>query len=178
MATTNSWSTGSITKLKTLLERGLSTAEIGKRLGFTKNAVVGKINRLGLNAGKEKQSAAKKPAGKAAVKPAAKPVKKAPLAKPAAQKAPVKKPEVKSAKPTKPAPVPKGKSGESKQNAERIIRHSDALMALRADQCRWPLGDPDADSFRFCGEKCFAGKPYCFEHCKVAYQFSQPTRRR
>jgi GcrA cell cycle regulator len=65
MATTNSWSPSTITKLKSLLERGLSTSEIGKKLGFTKNAVVGKINRLGLNNTTKKAPAKKAPAKKA-----------------------------------------------------------------------------------------------------------------
>jgi GcrA cell cycle regulator len=138
-----------IAKLKSLMDKGLSTSEIGKRLGFTKNAVVGKINRLGLNA-KPKPPAAKQ-------------------AKPAAKSAP------KKAAPS-PAAAPKN-SAESKIKAGRIIQHSAALMALRPDQCRWPTGNPDADDFSFCGEKCFAGKPYCFEHCKVAYQFAPAKKK-
>ena len=58
MVTTNSWSAATIAKLKNLFDRGLSTAEIGRRLGFTKNAIVGKINRLGLNADAKKKPAA------------------------------------------------------------------------------------------------------------------------
>jgi GcrA cell cycle regulator len=150
MATTNSWSDASISKLKALFKKGISTAEIGKRLGFTKNAVVGKINRLKLNKGEERKSVPKK----------------APKIRP--------KPEPKPKK-----PVDKKKSGsDAKQKTERIIQQSAALMSLRADQCRWPMGDPDSDDFKFCGEKCFAGKPYCFEHCKVAYQFTQPVKKK
>lgn len=148
MATTNSWSTATIAKLKGLLDKGLSTAEIGKRLGFTKNAIVGKINRLKLNV---------KPAGTTA------------KSKPKHPK-PIKKTVAKE--------TPKKSSAESKQKIERIIQHSAALMALRPDQCRWPIGDPDSDDFHFCGEKCFVGKPYCFEHCKAAYQFTQPIKKK
>ena len=179
MATTNSWSSATISKLKTLFERGMSTAEIGKRLGFTKNAVVGKINRLKLNFGKSAKSA----------KPKAKVAAKKPAAKKPASKAPVKVPAKKSSAPAPKSfgrkaagPAARAKdlkaSKDSKLKTERIIQHSAALMALRADQCRWPVGDPDSGDFRFCGEKCFVGKPYCFEHCKVAYQFTQPAKKR
>jgi GcrA cell cycle regulator len=35
--------------------------------------------------------------------------------------------------------------------------------------CCWPLGDPGAPDFRFCGGEAVAGKPYCAEHAAVAY---------
>lgn len=164
MATVNSWSSATIAKLKLLFERGLSTAEIGKRLGFTKNAIVGKINRLKLNT-----RAVKSKAGAKAVKK-----------KVAVKKAAVKK-AVKSVRPARSQKVKKDRkktAAESKHKIERIIQHSAALMSLRADQCRWPLGDPDSDNFRFCAEKCLVGKPYCFEHCKLAYQFTAPVRKK
>jgi GcrA cell cycle regulator len=164
MATTNSWSAGMIAKLKSLFEKGLSTSEIGKRLGLTKNAVVGKINRLGLNMAGASSSA--KTAAKKAKKAAA-PVRPSKVVKkPAGVKKSASKKE-----------IAKNRT-ESRRKTERIIQHSAQLMALRADQCRWPVGDPDSDDFHFCGEKCFTGKPYCFEHCKVAYQFSAPARKK
>jgi GcrA cell cycle regulator len=154
MATTNSWSAGTIAKLKSLFDKGLSTSEIGKKLGFTKNAIVGKINRLGLN-NVQKKSAAKKAAMSA-------------------------KPKKAAAKITKSAPKKESFRArcESKHQTERTIRHSSQLMALKSDQCRWPVGDPDSDNFHFCGEKCFTGKPYCFEHCKVAYQFATSAKKK
>jgi GcrA cell cycle regulator len=165
MATTNSWSPSTITKLKSLLERGLSTSEIGKKLGFTKNAVVGKINRLGLN-NTTKKAPEKKPA-----KTLKAPAK---VQKPAKQvKAPVK-----AQKPARDKKVESHVRAESKKKTEKSIQNFVALMELRQDQCRWPIGSPDSDDFRFCGEKCFSGKPYCFEHCKVAYQFTPPAKKR
>jgi len=55
---------------------------------------------------------------------------------------------------------------------QRIIQHSLELASLRPDQCRWPIGDPDSEKFHFCGATVFVGKPYCYEHCKQAYQFA------
>lgn len=43
------WTPEQITQLMALWNDGLSTAEIGKRLGISKNAVVGKAHRLHLN---------------------------------------------------------------------------------------------------------------------------------
>ena len=156
MATNNSWSAATIAKLRLLFERGLSTAEIGKRLGFTKNAIVGKINRLGLNTKVTVKSEKKKAAAK---------------------KSPAKK-SVKGAKSPKQSKSDQRTSAESRHKIERVIQHSAALMSLRPDQCRWPIGDPDSDNFKFCGEKCFVGKPYCFEHCKLAYQFTAPVKKK
>ncbi|MDQ2804861.1 MAG: GcrA family cell cycle regulator, partial [Pseudomonadota bacterium] len=44
------WSEDTILRLRALWEEGHSTAEIGRRLGVTKNAVVGKAHRLDLAA--------------------------------------------------------------------------------------------------------------------------------
>jgi GcrA cell cycle regulator len=35
--------------------------------------------------------------------------------------------------------------------------------------CMWPLGDPREQGFKFCGRPAAAGRPYCAEHCAVAY---------
>jgi len=152
--------------MKVLFDKGMSTAEIGKRLGFSKNAIVGKINRLGWNMpSKGKAKAAPQPKKKKAAPPPPKPVKKGADPRPKQKIVPQKK-ESATAKQI------------SKKNIERVILHAAQLMALKPDQCRWPLGDPDSDEFRFCGEKCFARKPYCFEHCKNAYQFTTPVKKK
>ena len=58
------WDNATLKKLKALTGKGLSTAEIGKRLGMSKNAVVGKLNRLGWNSKAGGAPAAEKPASK------------------------------------------------------------------------------------------------------------------
>jgi GcrA cell cycle regulator len=35
--------------------------------------------------------------------------------------------------------------------------------------CQWPVGDPRSTQFRFCGEPTELGKPYCGEHCRIAF---------
>ena len=42
------WDDNNVAKLRDLWDQGLPTAQIGKLLGFTKNAVVGKAHRIGL----------------------------------------------------------------------------------------------------------------------------------
>ncbi|MDD3669503.1 MAG: GcrA family cell cycle regulator [Alphaproteobacteria bacterium] len=43
------------------------------------------------------------------------------------------------------------------------------LLDLKSNSCRWPIGDPDEPDFHFCGQQVATGKPYCPEHCKIAY---------
>ena len=43
-----SWNETNVARLRELWDQGLPTARIGKLLGFTKNAVVGKAHRIGL----------------------------------------------------------------------------------------------------------------------------------
>lgn len=182
------WDNATLKKLKALTGKGLSTSEIGKRLGMSKNAIVGKLNRLGWNAKAssatttEKKVDIKKTATKA--EPAKKTVaKKAETAKKTvAQKAPAKA-ATKKATPKVVAPKAPAKKADAKTSAknlamhQRIIQHSLEMANLKPNQCRWPIGDPDSEHFHFCGETVFVGKPYCYEHCKQAYQFTPPKKK-
>ena len=199
------WDSIALKKLKALTGKGLSTSEIGKRLGMSKNAIVGKLNRLGWNAkaggavalekaAKEKSTASVKGAASKVAKTDKKvaetkktTLKKAVTTK-AAPKATVKNAEkkVEDKKTTpKKVTVPKAvvKKTDSKANAkdlamhQRIIQHSLEMANLKPNQCRWPIGDPDSEHFHFCGETVFVGKPYCYEHCKQAYQFTPPKKK-
>ena len=199
----DAWTPAVLNKMKAFLARGLSTAESGKKIGMSKNAVVGKLNRLGWNA-KSQESPKKKIAP-----PPAKLKKPVAPARPPAKKTPAKpapKPTVKSVAKGKSAtdkPVPKGKVAAApkstlvkamggrqalkapaiKSNSktlamhQRIIQHSLEMAALRPDQCRWPIGDPDSANFHFCGKQAFVGKPYCYEHCLQAYQMQPPKKK-
>ena len=60
---------------------------------------------------------------------------------------------------------------------QRIVQHALEMANLKSNQCRWPIGDPDSEHFHFCGETVFVGKPYCYEHCKQAYQFAPPKKK-
>ena len=216
------WNDSMLKKLKALVGKGLSTAEMGKKLGMSKNAVVGKLNRLGWNAKANDvaSKSAKKPAktakapvkatkasatktvSKKTVKVPAKNTKtptkaktatktsvkkeKAPLKKVSAKKPEVKKTAVKpntkvekkeTKKAVKPVEMPVIKTASKKTKKdlashELYIEHAKKMAELKPNQCRWPIGDPDSNNFRFCGETVFPGKPYCYEHCRQAYQFA------
>jgi len=207
------WDTSKLKKLKTLIGKGLSTSEIGKRLEMSKNAVVGKLNRLGWNL-KAMTGSARKPVAKDTDKKASTKKSKLPISKKIAPVKPVVMPKVtkkatkkvaetkkttkakatptkttakpkaapKPAKKTEIKRLPRAVSANKKANNtlamhQRIIQHSLELAALKPNQCRWPIGDPDSENFHFCGEPVFVGKPYCYEHCKQAYQFTPPKKK-
>lgn len=50
------------------------------------------------------------------------------------------------------------------------------LTNLKANECRWPFGDPRDEHFGFCGCRAIPGLPYCPEHAKVAYQAATRNR--
>ncbi len=200
------WDSNMLKKLKALVGKGLSASEIGKKLEVSKNAVIGKLNRLGWNAkavdttdkksakpkkeAKETTKASKKLVAKKAglkevLKKVVKKGKKVPLEKPVVK--PVKKvaETKKTPKADKKAvvvekPVIKTASKKTKKDLalhELLIQHALQMANLKPNQCRWPIGDPDSDNFHFCGETVFAGKPYCYEHCRQAYQFTPPKKK-
>ena len=190
------WDNATLKKLKSLLGKGLSTSEIGKKLGLSKNAVVGKLNRLGWNAKAgamttttktaKKTTTSKKTVTKVAPKKAtvAKPATKAKSgAKPTAVKT-TKKTIAKATKKQSEKKVPETKKETSTKSSsktlamhQRIIQHSLEMANLKPNQCRWPIGDPDSENFHFCGKPVFTGKPYCYEHCRLAYQFTPPKKK-
>ena len=197
------WDDATLKKLKALTGKGLSTSEIGKRLGMSKNAIVGKLNRMGWNAKAgansktvEKKATAAKTMAKATTtkttvankKISVKTTEKKTVAKPAV-KAGAKKTVAKVAVEKKTTVVAETakKAEKSKTVAksdarslavhQRIIQHSLEMANLKPNQCRWPIGDPDSEHFHFGGETVFVGKPYCYEHCKQAYQFAPPKKK-
>ena len=193
------WDNAMLKKLKALTGKGLSTAEIGKKLGMSKNAVVGKLNRLGWNSKAGGAPAVEEtkpaPAAKAAKTPARAPkktqvaekkteAKKTAAAPKKAAVAPKKEAEKKAApapREVKTVAAPRVASSKTSNTTlamhQRIIQHSLEMASLKPNQCRWPIGDPDSEHFHFCGEQVFVGKPYCYEHCKQAYQFTPPKKK-
>ena len=122
------WDNSMLKKLKALTGKGLSTSEIGKRLGMSKNAIVGKLNRLGWNAkaggaaadSKTKKVEPAKEVKKAANKKAVTP-KKATVTKGEAKKAVAKK-EV--------AKKPAAKTAVKKETQQKTTGHGWASGAL------------------------------------------------
>ncbi|MEL6687035.1 MAG: GcrA family cell cycle regulator [Pseudomonadota bacterium] len=165
------WTEDRVETLSKLWAEGLSASQIAKQLGgVTRNAVIGKVHRLGLS-GRAKPSRPKpaKTATTSRTSTATKPKRAA--AAPKVSKATTSK----TAKP-KVAPAQLPVSAEPPLEAKPLKDGSYAtILTLTENMCKWPIGDPSSDEFRFCGRKTEPDEPYCKAHSMVAYQ---PSRRR
>ena len=139
MAESN-WSEDRITTLMSLWLNGLSASQIAKQLGgVTRNAVIGKVHRLGLSGRAQPSRPARLPRS---------PRRAAPPPRPVARMAPPQ---------TRPQPAPEGPG---------LVP---SLAVLGAHACKWPIGDPKAADFSFCG-RIASGGPYCPSHKASAFQ--------
>jgi len=157
------WNDETIARLRALWAEGLSTAEIGRRMGVSKNAVVGKAHRLNLTARpspirREGAPATPRVATPRRVTgPTLPPLQAAAVAPPGQPNAPISTPSVANAPP--PA-------------APRVVSVRPAATSFRAPRpqaCCWPIGEPGTKGFRFCDAGSTTGKPYCAEHAALAY---------
>jgi GcrA cell cycle regulator len=162
------WTDERVELLKKLWSEGLSASQIaGQMGGVTRNAVIGKVHRLGLS-GRAKTSAA--PAQPRPRKPAA----RAP-SHPLTHRPTIHGNTARAFEPEQePALEPQALIDEDVviPMSERVT-----IMELRESMCRWPMGDPTTPEFRFCGGKAVAGLPYCTHHCRMAYQPAAERRR-
>jgi GcrA cell cycle regulator len=164
-----SWTDERVEALKTMWGEGKSASHIAKELGgVTRNAVIGKVHRLGLsNRG---------PNGERHEEvEAAAPVEAHPQrAKESAPVQPIRpKPAVPIAgQPLPPQPPGAEISSEALANLAEVAKKARrlTLMQLTERTCKWPIGDPATDDFWFCGLPCTPGKPYCETHVAVAFQ--------
>lgn len=156
------WTDERVELLKKLWADGLSASQIAAELGnVTRNAVIGKVHRLGLS-GRAKDKAAA-PAAQRPRKAARAPSAPAPIAPQTRNNvviAPISRPPVAEEEP------------ETMPVDEVAIPMSErvTIMDLRESMCRWPMGDPTKPEFRFCGARSVTGLPYCSHHARVAYQ--------
>jgi GcrA cell cycle regulator len=160
------WTEDRVATLSKLWADGLSASQIAKQLGgVTRNAVIGKVHRLGLS-GRAKPSRPKPAKTATASRPKAAPKAARPTAKAT--------PTVAKAKPSKAVSLPV--SQEPPLEAKPLHDGSFAtILTLTDHMCKFPIGDPSAEEFRFCGRKTDPDEPYCKAHSMVAYQ---PSRRR
>lgn len=54
------------------------------------------------------------------------------------------------------------------------IAQRKTMTTLLPDDCRWPIGDPQAAGFHFCGERKQTGHPYCELHVRLASTPGRP----
>ncbi len=174
-----SWTDDRVETLKTMWGEGKSASQIAKELGgVTRNAVIGKVHRLGLsNRATPAKTAKEKPAPKEAAKPkvAPKPEKE----KSAAAKIlenpvslPIRRPIITAGQPLPPQPSNSEISQEALATVAEVEKKAKKLnlMQLTEKTCKWPIGDPATDEFWFCGLNVQTGKPYCEAHNAVAFQ--------
>ena len=193
-----SWTDERVELLKKMWGEGQSASQIAKELGgVTRNAVIGKIHRLGLSNRTGTTGASKadaKPKAEAKAKKTPKPevaekpkkpveVKSAPAAAASAPApTPIRKQIVPAGQPLPPQPSTNEISPEAlaRQNAVEKKSKKLTLMELTERTCKWPVGDPATDDFWFCGLPVQQGKPYCEAHVGVAFQpmSSRRDRRR
>ena len=194
-----SWTDDRVETLKKMWGEGQSASQIAKELGgVTRNAVIGKVHRLGLSNRATTGTAAKteaKPKAKPAPKVEAKPKPKAEVepkeegpimrtvaAAPPKSTLPARKQIIPAGQPLPPQPSANEISPEALAKVNEVEKKAKkiGLMELTERTCKWPVGDPATEDFWFCGLPVKQGKPYCEAHVGVAFQpmSSRRDRRR
>jgi GcrA cell cycle regulator len=202
-----SWTDERIDRLKELWTQGMTASHIADELGgVSRNAVIGKAHRLGLQsrpspvkpnegpgestAEPEARAAAAPPSTEAEDEPEEAEVQDRPeAALPAAEPAPTApQPQIRSIGPggfvrqapgeqqSPIPPAPPRRLVPAKPSPE--IADKTSLLDLNEKICKWPIGHPGEPDFHFCGAQANPGFPYCVEHCGVAYQAQIPRRDR
>jgi GcrA cell cycle regulator len=158
-----SWTDERVELLKKLWAEGLSASQIAAELGsVTRNAVIGKVHRLGL-------SGRAKPAASGAPRP--------------------RKPRSSTQMLRVSRPAFRGNTALAQLYEYELVHEPDltenvipigqrrTLMELSEATCRWPIGDPGTPEFFFCGGNSVTGLPYCHYHARIAYQPPGERRR-
>lgn len=146
------WNDERVELLKKFWAEGLSASQIASKMGgVTRNAVIGKVHRLGLSG---RATPAKPQRGcdhecHEDEQPAT-----------AFARADIEKLIV-----------------EPEFVAPAVLSSGDmaTVATLKGNMCKWPIGDPAKDDFHFCGQSAPTGKPYCAYHAQMAFQ---PAQRR
>lgn len=176
-----SWTDERVARLSKLWAEGLSASQIANDLGgVTRNAVIGKVHRLGL-------SGRAKPAGKSNNAPRRKTTT-----------------TTRTSRSSGSSTFARASSGRTttrtvgnaalkmEMNVEQEIHIEEkpvedvvvpisrklTLMQLTETTCKWPTGDPTMPGFSFCGQTSQEDKPYCEFHSKIAFQPPNERRRR
>jgi GcrA cell cycle regulator len=202
-----SWTDERIDRLKELWSRGMTASQIADELGgVSRNAVIGKAHRLGLQArpspvrpNEPEEDSEARPQPAAPEAPLAAPsaddpapwdddpsVEEADNSAAGSERTP--QPQVRSIGPggflrqgpgdqQHPIPpAPPRRLVPAKPSPE--IADKTGLLDLNERICKWPIGHPGEPDFHFCGKPANPGFPYCVEHCGVAYQAQLPRRDR
>jgi GcrA cell cycle regulator len=141
-----SWNQQKVDDLKKLWNDGVATSRIGEQLGFTKNAVIGKAFRLGLE---RRQNSRKK------------------ISQPTSFSSTTLYRETSSSSSSisvKKEPI---------RRREKFSFKKSIVGTGNFRSCQWPIGDPLEEGFHYCGGQNIPTKPYCIEHFKKAYNVDE-----
>ena len=139
------WTPALVEKLTDLWASGMPCSAIGEELGCTRNAVIGKAHRMGL------QSRSVPP-------------KKSP--RPRVKTEPI----VRVRKPTPPKPILPEVTTMQPEPIAEPVREGVSFAELGHVQCKFPS---ESAPFSFCGDTRVPGYPYCATHCRVCYRQSE-----
>ena len=157
-----SWTDERVELLKKLWADGLSASQIAAELGgITRNAVIGKVHRLGLSGRANSPSSAAARPRKARAHP---------------HMLRVSRPAMRGN--TALAPAYDYEAEAEPEFIDNIIPIGQrrSILELTEETCRWPIGDPGSTDFFFCGGQTMTG-PYCGYHARIAYQPAGDRRR-
>jgi len=144
------WTTERVEQLKACVGAGLSCSQIAAEIGITRNAVIGKMNRLGLSRPRSVRT------GTPAARRAAGGNGGGDITRLFGQH------RILMQLP----PEPQGWSAVVSIHAGRGC----SLLDLSPGKCRWPINEPGAQDFCFCGNQQVEGLPYCVGHARLAYK--------
>ncbi len=147
------WSGHRVEELKRLVGAGYSCRQIADEIGVTRNAVIGKMNRLGLSRPKDILPHPRETAER----------KRSPW-----RPTIITQHQLLMRLP--PAPVPRP------EDITIVDGRGCSLLELSPGKCRWPINEPGAENFCFCGNTQATGFPYCVGHARIAYK--APARMR
>ena len=149
---TSPWTPERIEQLKSCFAAGMTCSEIGAAIGVSRNAVIGKIHRLGLSG--------ERPAG----------------ARARATDCPLRArhPRRSTQRHLLRLAYARAPLGEEVSLDTAIVSlHPCSLIDIADRQCRWPIGDPASTDFLFCGNDAINGFTYCLGHARMAYRVPQ-----
>jgi len=150
---TATWTPERIEQLRSCIGSGMTCSQIAAAIGVSRNAVIGKIHRLGLSSGRPAGASARAncpPRARHSRGPTQRRLLRLAYAR---------------------APLDEILSG-----VVVISTHPCSLIDIDTHQCRWPIGDPASTNFLFCGNDAIAGFTYCLGHAHMAYRTSASRR--
>ena len=158
-----SWTDARVEALKRLWAEGLSASQIAAELGnITRNAVIGKVHRLGLSGRAKSPSAT------------------APRPRKARAASTMLRVSRSLRGNTALAHAYEWDAEAEPELLDNVIPLGQrrSLLELTEDTCRWPIGDPGNPDFFFCGGPAVTSLPYCAYHSRIAYQPANARRDR